>query len=80
MSESKSIVESVLAEHPPLRQWCVVCGGLESYAVHRAAYVMQRVPWDIPGHAFVAPPVSPWVRNAIAGTLPASDRTGTVRA
>ncbi len=27
-----------------------------------------------------ATPISPWVRNAIAGTLPASDRTGTVRA
>ncbi len=25
-------------------------------------------------------PVSPWVQRAIAGTLPASDRTGTVRA
>ncbi len=25
-------------------------------------------------------PTSPWVQRAIAGTLPASDRTGTVRA
>lgn len=37
-------------------EWCVVCGGLASYAVHLPGYRMAPTAEDIPGHPFAAPP------------------------
>ncbi len=39
-------------------QLCLDCGSAATVAVHQPGYKMARVPWDIPGHAFVAPPAA----------------------